>query len=768
MENDLECVKLPPLVNSYGIWERLEDPVNGSKLWDYSFPVLESLLVIIFFFWQLIYFMFKRFGVSNFTAQIAAGLLLSIIALYKRGGLEEILFPKGYRENVIGTMGTFGYTMFWFLMGVKMNLGLVARTGWKALAIGFCSVIGPLFMSLVFYHRELKVTSGFNSPTGFIIFFQCTSPFPVIAALIIDMKIQNSELGRHSLSSVFMSDLLGVFLSLLFHFIQNGFNNITHAVIDVVAILLFMIFTVSIWRPAMYWIIKRTPEGKPVKTIYIYFIIVAVFGAGAYWAFFEQYVPFGPYFLGLFLPAGPPLGSALIDKFECLVTGSLLPFFVASCAMHANLSTAAKLEGLTIILVTFAAKFVVCLVSCLLSKMPLRDSIALALVINHKGTIELSAYSYGLQIEIIRDEHFSTMTLYILISSYILPILVKMVYDPSRKYTGYQKRDIIHLKPNSELRILACIHRPDNIAPMINLLEASCPTKDNPVDVYVLHLIELIGQASPLFISHQIQKKKVGTKSYSDNVIISFNNFQKNFWGLVSVSTFTSISSLECMYEDACTLALDKLTSLILLPFHRTWSIDGSIVISDNNMIRNLNCSVLGVAPCSVGILVDRSRIGQKEKSIDESYHVGMIFFGGEDDREALTLAKRMSKDSRSNLTVIHFLLSSGVVVSDWNSMLDSTHLREFKHNSGGQGCGMYIEETVKDASETALVLRSMVDYYDLFIVGKGGGMGTPFTAGLDEWTEFPELGVIGDLLSQPDLDSRASVLIVQHQKQSL
>lgn len=158
----------------------------------------------------------------------------------------------------------------------------------------------------------------------------------------------------------------------------------------------------------------------------------------------------------------------------------------------------------------------------------------------------------------------------------------------------------MHLKPSTELQGLACIHRPDDIPAVIDLLDASCATKEDPIGVYVLHLIELIGRASPIFISNQVQKKSLSDISYSHNVILSFSWFSNNNRGTVKVNVFTAVSPYKLMHEDICTLALDKLTSLVILPFHRKWSMDGNVELEDN-MVRALNSS------CSRGLHV-RSR----------------------------------------------------------------------------------------------------------------------------------------------------------------
>jgi hypothetical protein len=143
------------------------------------------------------------------------------------------------------------------------------------------------------------------------------------------------------------------------------------------------------------------------------------------------------------------------------------------------------------------------------------------------------------------------------------------MYDPTKKYAGYIKRNIIDLKSNSELRVLACIHRPDNIPATINLLEATYPTKEEPICTYVLQLIELIGRTSPIFICHDLQRKKKSNSntSMAEKLLESFRSFEREFQDCLVVSAFTAISPPEMMYDDICTLALDKLTSLIR---HRT------------------------------------------------------------------------------------------------------------------------------------------------------------------------------------------------------
>ncbi|MBA0708362.1 hypothetical protein Golax_023493 [Gossypium laxum] len=385
-----------------------------------------------------------------------------------------------------------------------------------------------------------------------------------------------------------------------------------------------------------------------------------------------------------------------------------------------------------------------------------------------KGIVQLSHYSTFRDNQVLSETVFTAMVIAILVNATIIPILVRFLYDPvSRKYAAYEQRNIMHLKPDAELRILACVHTSDNVPAMINLLDLTCPTRESPNVVYVLHLIQLMARNSPVFIAHHNHESSTATtKSFEK--IIPFYQYEGNNWGLVTVNAFTVITPRKLMHEDICTMALDKQTSFIILPFHRKWSIDGSLE-EENNVVRNLNCTVLDQAPCSVGILIDRGRRQKPmEPSSPSSCSIGMLFLGGKDDREALMLAKRMARDTQVKLTVTRLIAyqdCSNVV--DWDMVLDTEMLKDVKQNNGVLDNGndiTYVEEVLHCGSQTIKLVRSIANDYDLMIVGRHYGVESVLLEGLSEWSEFPELGIVGDLFASMDLNSRVSVLVVQQQ----
>lgn len=89
--------------------------------------------------------------------------------------------------------------------------------------------------------------------------------------------------------------------------------------------------------------------------------------------------------------------------------------------------------------------------------------------------------------------------------------------------------------------------------------------KGNAINVYILHLIKLVGSASPIFISHQMGKKSLSSISYSENVIASFTRFEEDYSDSITVNVYPAVLPPKLMHDDICSMALDKHTSLIIL-----------------------------------------------------------------------------------------------------------------------------------------------------------------------------------------------------------
>ncbi|WCJ41604.1 Cation/hydrogen exchanger family protein [Euphorbia peplus] len=701
-----------------------------------SMTHFELQLAIIISIHQGLFFVLGRFGISVFICQLLTGIILGLTVLGRLNFMKEIVFSKESCE-VLFEATMFGFQLHFFLNAVNINVESAKRlTGKFAIITGLASILVPCGVGFAM----LQPFTGYFQRRGLLyesmilIALQSSSAYSVVVHVLKEFKIPNSEIGLQLLSSAMISGGITaqcIVASNIFYL------HIKSWLPDACAYIGLVIVLATVIRPGMIWVIGKIPVGSSVDSSITCSLMLMALMTEAYCQIFDQPTGVGAYTFGIFIPAGPPLASALIEKLESFNYSVLLPVCIVTSTMMADLDMIFTHFGeiriyILFVIVIGVVKMLSCFVPMLLS-----------------------------------DPTYALLILNTTVTSLAVAVIVKFLYDPTKNYVGYHDRKITSLKPGSQLRILVCVHDQDNIYSITGLLDVFHPTLEKFLVLHVLHLVPLTGFNTPMIMSHNKQKPTYDD-SLSDKLIIYFNQYEKNNPEGISISTYTSISPVSSMNDDISSIAFDHVASIIILPFHRKWSIHG-IVESEDANIRITNRKVLERAPCSVAIFFDRGKLGRRTKVSSPQgspYSICVIFLGGKDDWEALALVKRIAKDTSSRLTIIHFMMKNET--EDVEATRDKAAVEiMLKTNQQSPMCLRkieYVRKFVTDGSETAMTINLVADKYDLFVVGRRYGIESPRTSGLSNWIKYPELGIIGDILACKYVDTRAAVLVVQQQ----
>ncbi|KAK1313786.1 Cation/H(+) antiporter 15 [Acorus calamus] len=750
----------PTMITTNGIWQG-DNPLN------YSLPLFILQLTLIVFTTRSLVLLLKPLRQPRVVAEIIGGVLLGPSVLGRFDHFAANLFPLR-SITVLETMAHLGLLYFLFLVGVEMDLAVLSRTGRRGLIVAISGMALPFAVGtsssfLLKPHVSKNLHAG-----AFLLFLGVAvsiTAFPVLARILAELKLLNSELGRVAMSSALANDIAAwVLLALAIALTENDGGAATPlaslwVVLSGAAFVAFCFFAL---RPAVDWVIRRTPEGEPFDEFYICTILTGVMVCGLITDAIGIHSVFGAFIFGLVIPNGP-LGTALIEKLEDFVSGILLPLFFAISGLRTNLAAITNPRTacflVLVILVAGAAKIAGTLLVALFYSMPFREGLSLGVLMNTKGVIEMIVLNIGRDKQVLDEQSFAIMVVTsVLMTAAVVPV-VTSVYRPAKRLQAYKRRtlQIQRTRPDAELRMLACVHAPRT------LLEASNPTKRSPIFVYALHLVELTGRSSAMLIVHNTTSRSNTTKTpmsraqaQSEHIVHAFENYEQHAGG-VSVQPLTAISPHSTMYEDVCGLAEDKRVALIVLPFHKHQT------------------GVLEHAPCSVAVFVDRglARGGP-------AHDIAMLFFGGADDREALTYAWRMAEHPAIRLAVFRFTPGDNAALAwaaasekdpdvltvmtdaERERAMDDELLAEFRMKNVGEESVAYAEVVANNGEETVAAIRSMEAVHDLYVVGRGRGVTTPLLAGLTDWSECPELGPIGDLLASTDFSIAMSVLVVQ------
>ncbi|CAJ1970727.1 unnamed protein product [Sphenostylis stenocarpa] len=718
-------------------------------------------------------FLLIPLGETSFIPQVLAGLLWGPSFLGKVANIRKWIFASKpfYSSEAISLFGTM---IFLFLMGVKTDPSLVMRTGKKTWAIGLCCCLLPHVFSIpyVFILRHiLSPETDVYKSLYVIAAFSSSISFQVTVSLLEDFKLLNSEVGRLAVSSSMVSGIVSaMWQSFILTRKQRNAHNIRGRGSPMMAIsmIVMVLIILCILRPIMLWMIRKTPKGKPIKESYIVSIYVMVLGCSLFGEFIGRHYVFGPLILGLAVPEGPPLGSALVERLDTLISGLYMPmfFFAASARFKPDLVDFYSFKIVQPLAITsFFGKIVGTVLPSLYCDMPLTDGVSFGLIMSAQGITHLLHLQNLHYYHIIDDKSYAQMVIAMIWLTAASNPIVKYLYDPSKIYLSIAKRRTVEHSPTGVvLPLMACIHTEENTPPMINFLEMSNSTVESPIWFHVIHLLKLKGRAIPVLIDHQQNSRSIPLHSdVSNNIINAFKSYEQQKPDKVVVKVYTSISPYETMHDEICLQAAHKQACMLIVPFHRQFRRSG--VIDLPNPIRTLNRHLLRTAPCSVGILVERgSLISNNALTSTSFYSVGVLFIEGPDDREALAYAMRMAEHPNVKVSVIRLTETRRKVRQFLNRDPDTEILHKFLVNYSQIKRHDYKEEVVRDSVEMIGIIRTFEGCYDLILVGRRHEGESSLFYGMTEWIDYPELGSVADMLVSSDSTFDGSVLVVQQQ----
>ncbi|XP_057431094.1 cation/H(+) antiporter 14-like [Lotus japonicus] len=739
---------------------------NGIFLGDNPLHNPTSILVIqiilIFIVGKITHLLLRPLHPIQLVSQIVAGIILGPLLLGRLQAGYELMFPS-MSIVTLTTFAEFGMIIYFFKIGVQINPKHIFNIGKHAKIIGLVGhvssiAVGALVFIMVGGVSSLK--SEANGVRGLVIFDALTA-FPATSSFLKEMNILNSEIGRMALSASMVSDKCTWFL--IFVVISSIESLGQKSVMPILTLLVTVCYFGSLFfmlRPLVIWISHRNPKGKHMTGGHYMIIMFILFILGLSAQVVGQPAFLVTFWFGLMLPDGPPLGSALAERIDIVGSTLIVPAYCTICGLSTIVPPLTSQAGCieAVLLAGKIGKFAGTILSTLHFQIEFWDSVALSLIMCCKGLVDLSLYTYLLKRKDLGRLSY-TIVIYTMVGvTGFATLVIYYIYDPSKRYRNYIRKSVKDHKDH-EFKLLVCVHNEENVYPLVNLLEAFNPSKETPLSLFVLHLMELSGRAAPVLTkSETTNKLHPHGDASSQHINKVFDQFQQHNKESIMLQFFTAIAPFASIHDDICYLAMDTKSHFVIIPFHKRWSINGNIEVS-NASIRTINQKVLSKAPCSVGVLIDRSNMsGKLLVTYDKSFcEIAMIFLGGDDDQEALAFSLQMAQHPNIRLTM--FWVRVNMEEKQRNMKNPFIYLMEhIKYNLNLKGKVNFKEEIVEDGIGTIHVIRTMEGHFNLVIVGKHHIMESPCTLGLTEWCELPELGLVGNLLAS---DFTFSVLVV-------
>ncbi|XP_076951879.1 cation/H(+) antiporter 18-like [Bidens hawaiensis] len=773
MSSNATC-KPPMKATSEGVFQ-------GNNPLDFALPLVIIQICMVLVLTSVLAYLLKPLRQPRVIAEIIGGILLGPSALGRNTNYLNAVFPKRSLP-VLDTLANIGLLFFLFLVGLELDLKSLRRTGKKALSIAIAGISLPFVLGIgVSFVLRGTISEGVHQGP-FIVFMgvaMSITAFPVLARILAELKLLTTDVGKMAMSAAAVNDIAAWILLALAVALSGTGRSTLVALWVFLCGSVFVVLCSYIIPLTFKWMANRCPEGEPVDELYVCATLGVVLAAGFVTDTIGIHALFGAFVVGVLIPKEGPFAGALVEKVEDLVSGLFLPLYFVSSGLKTDVASinGAESWGLLVLVICVACfgKIAGTVAVSMMCKMPFTEALALGLLMNTKGLVELIVLNIGKDRGVLNDQTFAILVLMALVTTFITTPSVIAVYKPAKKLAEAEyKHRTIYRKGSAtgQLRMFFTFHGIRNLPTIINLIEASRETgrKKETLSVHAMHLMELTERSSAILMVHKARKNgspfwKKDERAGSDQIVVAFETFEQ--LSKVSIRPTTAISPVLSMHEDICNEAESKNAAMIILPFHKHLRLDGHLEITRHEY-RRVNQKVLEHAPCSVSILVDRGFGGSSHVSASNvNSFVTVLFFGGHDDHEALACGARMSEHPGITLVVVRFLPDhdSGDLVSvdidgpgSIEAMsLDDEVIGEFKEKIFKEdSTNKYVERVVRSSTE-AVREHSRCN---LILVGRMPE--GEVVASLRKRSECPEMGPVGNLLIAPEMNISASVLVVQ------
>lgn len=714
------------------------------------------------------------------------------------------------------TVANLSLVYYIFLVGLELDMAPIVRAGGKSISIALLGILLPIPVGIGLHHlinsnrNKPKMSQASSHGPLFWGISLAATNFPDLSRILSDVKLLHSEIGRTALSAAVITDLCSWVLLVITMSISN-----VGKYYAVTSTFIFVCMCLFLFRPALKWLIRVSSKDGNYNEFHICFVMTGVVACGLITDACGTHSIVGAFMWGVIMPKGE-LKDMIMGKVEDLVKSILMPTFFLVTGLRVNCNIISKESDwvlvLLIIFLATSAKIVSTFLVAIFCNMPPREGLTLGSLMNTKGLLALIIISAGrdMQVKMLILHNFQlrlllefestdfltffqalgrlTFTVMIMcfwvMTTLIGPTLA-FTYKSIKTSRKNRYRTIQSIKPDAEFRVVACVHSTRNVYGIIHLLGASNPTKQSPLLVFAIHLVELTGRATAMLIVHgQCKASSAKAKVQTDHIINAFDKFESQNNG-VTVHSLTAVSPYATMHDDICGIAAEKHVHLIIVPFHKQPTLDGGLE-DGNPSIGLVNNNVMANAPCSVAVLVDRglsaTSLTDSNRSNRTQQRFALFFIGGPDDREALAYALRMSEHPGILVTVVRFIpgeevkemsimdfpgeenveILTALARAKKEKVIDNDYIENFRLQISSNPSIGYAEVVVNNGDETLKAISTLENEFNMYIVGRSRGMVSPLVSGLSEWSDSPELGVLGDALVTSSFATNVSLLVVQ------
>lgn len=357
-----------------------------------------------------------RLGQPRVIGEVCAGIALGPSLLGRVApDVMVSLFPSSV-SPVLGILAQIGVILYMFLIGLELNSGLLKSKAHVTVAISHASIVAPFllgsFLALFVFEKYAPTGVSFTSFAMFLGVAMSITAFPILARILTDLQLNQTELGVIALSCAAADDVTA--WCLLAFVVGVTQADLYGAILTIVLTGAYIGLMFGVSRPLLNRLLPDSKESElPVGVTA--WVLIAVLASALITEAIGIHAIFGAFLLGAVIPHDSLLARSFRNKLEDVVSILLLPAFFAYTGTRTQIGLLSEWPDwwfcLLIIIVATVGKFGGTFVAAKFTGLDSRTSASLGILMNTRGLMELIVLNIGLDLGVISPTLFAMMVL---------------------------------------------------------------------------------------------------------------------------------------------------------------------------------------------------------------------------------------------------------------------------------------------------------------------------------------------------------------------
>lgn len=410
----------------------------------------------------------RRINLPPVVGELLAGVLLgpSFFGLILPA-VQAQVFPKSQvQSDLMSVVSWLGVLFLLIVTGLETDLNLIVRKGRTALLISLGGIVVPFLTGLGL--GWLLPDNFLANPaerlvfTLFIATAMSISAVPVIAKVLMDLRLIRRDIGQVTLAAGMTDDTIGwILLSVVSGLATSGKFDARSVIASISGAVIFLGVALTLGRTVVDKVLRWVDDRIGGATASMSIVLVLAFGAAALTHSLGIEAALGAFVLGILAGQSRRFSREAGHTLEIVTAGFLAPIFFATAGLKVNLLQLLVPEtaiiGLLVLAVACVGKFIGAYLGSRVGGLSHWEGLAMGSGMNARGAMEIIVATIGLSLGVLNQQMYSIIVMVAIVTSLMAPPLLR--WTLSKVVIGEEEAERLHKEEQASQSFIKNVHR---------------------------------------------------------------------------------------------------------------------------------------------------------------------------------------------------------------------------------------------------------------------------------------------------------------------